>query len=139
METSPATRSSVSNYLDQNVTVSYQRTNATYALLYAFDPASAWLEERQNQLDAYRQQGLGENSRKVVSETLTLWLETGCYKRVSTCDDYRAKGCTCQDTIPFWPHAQEAGHGSMSMLIWKWCFWLGTGYKTPPPRQSKQS
>jgi len=75
-----------------------QRTNATYALLYAFDPGLAWLEERQNQLDAYRQQGLGDNSREVVSETLNVWgLNWMLQTEWSTFgDDYRANGCTAR-------------------------------------------
>ena len=44
---------------DQVVTNAYQRTNAIYALIYAFEPDWGWLRERQDQLDAYRQQGLG--------------------------------------------------------------------------------
>ena len=57
---------------DQIVTNSYQRTNAIYALIYAFEPDWGWLRERQNQLDAYRQQGLADTSRQVVSETMNV-------------------------------------------------------------------
>jgi len=48
----------------------YQRTNATYAFMYSFEPDIAWLRQRQEQLDTYRQQGLADTSRQVVSETL---------------------------------------------------------------------
>ena len=57
---------------DQIVTNAYQRTNATYALIYAFEPDWGWLQERQNQLDSYRQQGYPDTSRQVVSETLNV-------------------------------------------------------------------
>ena len=57
---------------DQITTNAYQRTNATYVLTYAFEPDWGWLQERENQLDAYRQKGLANNSRQVVSETLNI-------------------------------------------------------------------
>ncbi len=57
---------------DQIATNSYQRTNSTYALIYAFAPDWGWLQERQNMLDSYRQQGLSDTSRQVVSETLNI-------------------------------------------------------------------
>jgi len=50
----------------------YQNANATYAILYAYEPDWGWLQERQRQLDAYRQQGLADTSRQVVSETLNI-------------------------------------------------------------------
>ncbi len=57
---------------DNNVTNVYQRTNSSYALLYAFEPDWGWLQKRQNQLDSYLQQGLPGTSRQVVSETLNI-------------------------------------------------------------------
>lgn len=57
---------------DQITTNSYQRTNSTYAVMYAFEPDWGWLQQRQNQLDVYRQQGLSDTSRQVVSETLNI-------------------------------------------------------------------
>jgi RHS repeat-associated protein len=57
---------------DNNVTNVYQRTNATYALIYAFEPDWGWLQERQNKLNSYRQQGLADTSRQVTSETLNV-------------------------------------------------------------------
>ncbi len=53
-------------------TNAYQRTNATYAMLYAFEPDWGWLQQRQNKLDAYLQQGLTNGSRQVTSETLNV-------------------------------------------------------------------
>ena len=60
------------NMVNQVVTNSYQRVNATYALLYAFEPDWGWLQQRQNKLDAYLQQGLTNGSRQVVSESLNV-------------------------------------------------------------------
>ena len=60
------------NGVNQVVTNSYQRTNATYALLYAFAPDWGWLQQRQNKLDAYLQQGLSNGSRQVLSESLNV-------------------------------------------------------------------
>ncbi len=61
-----------SSLFNQVVTNSYQRVNATYALLYAFEPDWGWLQQRQNKLDAYLQQGLTNGSRQVVSESLNV-------------------------------------------------------------------
>ena len=46
--------------------------NSSYAILYAFEPDWGWLQERQKQLDAYRQQGYSDTSRQVVTETLNI-------------------------------------------------------------------
>lgn len=57
---------------DQIVTNSYQRTNATYNIMYAFEPDWGWLQARQAKLAAYRAQGLSDSSRQVTSETLNI-------------------------------------------------------------------
>ena len=57
---------------DYSVTNTYQRTNATYVLTYAFEPDWGWLAQRQRQLDVYLQQGYAPTSRQVVSETLNV-------------------------------------------------------------------
>ncbi len=57
---------------DQIVTNTYQRKNAAYALLYAFEPDWGWLQQRQNKLDGYLQQGLPNNSRQVLTENLNV-------------------------------------------------------------------
>jgi RHS repeat-associated protein len=54
-----------------NFTTTYN-ANSYYAMLYSFDPDWGWLKERQNQLQAYRQQGLGDSSRQVITETLNI-------------------------------------------------------------------
>jgi len=60
------------NWDDQTVTNTYQRTNASYAITYAFEPDQAWLRQRQDRLDQYRQQGLADTSREVTTETLNI-------------------------------------------------------------------
>lgn len=61
------------NWSDHAVTnSSYQRTNASYAIAYAFEPDQAWLRQRQDQLDRYRQQGLADTSREITTETLNI-------------------------------------------------------------------
>jgi RHS repeat-associated protein len=57
---------------DVNWSATYQRTNATYNLMYCFDPSPNWLRKRQEQLDTYRSQGFADNSRQVQSETLNV-------------------------------------------------------------------
>src|ERR1051326_7811299 len=49
----------------------YQKANASYALLYAFEPDWGWLRQRQQKLDAYRQ-AFSDTSRQVVTETLNV-------------------------------------------------------------------
>jgi RHS repeat-associated protein len=60
------------NFFNVVVTNSYQRTNANYALLYAFEPDQTWLQQRQHILDGYIAQGLANNSRQVLTETLNI-------------------------------------------------------------------
>ena len=58
---------------DQSVsTQPYQRTNATYIVLYGLDANSAWLTKRQQQLDSYREQGYADSSQQVKTETLNV-------------------------------------------------------------------
>ncbi len=59
-------------YADDTATISYQRRNSTSAQIYAFDAHGYWLRQRQKQLDAYRQLGLTNLSRQVLSETLNV-------------------------------------------------------------------
>jgi RHS repeat-associated protein len=60
------------NKSDQSTTNTYQRTNASYAITYAFEPDHEWLRQRQERLDRYRKQGLADTSREVVTETLNV-------------------------------------------------------------------
>jgi RHS repeat-associated protein len=57
---------------DQSYTTDYQRTNATYVLMYAFEMDPAWLKKRQEKLEWYRQQGFSDTSWQMVSETLNV-------------------------------------------------------------------
>jgi hypothetical protein len=59
-------------YDDQITTNAYQCTNATYAILYAFEPDWGWLQQRENKLDTYLQEGMTNGSRQVTSETLNI-------------------------------------------------------------------
>jgi RHS repeat-associated protein len=62
-----------STFADQSVsTAVYERTNASYVLLYAFDANAAWLTARQRQLDSYIQQGYGPSTTQVMTETLNV-------------------------------------------------------------------
>jgi RHS repeat-associated protein len=93
-------------------TNSYQRTNATYALVYAFEPDWSWLQQRENKLDAYRQQGYADTSRQVVSETLNVmglnWmLQTEGAEQMLAAQD----GALPQYNHRFGRMAQEAGNG----------------------------
>jgi RHS repeat-associated protein len=53
-------------------TTGYQKANANYALVYAFEPDWGWLQRRQRQLEAYRQRELADTSREVLTETLNV-------------------------------------------------------------------
>jgi RHS repeat-associated protein len=57
---------------DQSSTNQYQRTNSSYAIMYAFDASPQWLQKRQQKLNAYLQQGLSNTSRQVTTETLNV-------------------------------------------------------------------
>ena len=59
-------------YFDRSSTNTYQATNASYAIMYAFEASPSWLQERQLRLDAYRQQGFADLSRQVTTETLNV-------------------------------------------------------------------
>ncbi len=60
------------NFANQTVTNSYQRTNSYYAILYAFEPDWGWLQQRENVLDNYLQQGYANSSWQVTCETLNI-------------------------------------------------------------------
>jgi len=62
-----------SSWADQTLNQAlYQKTNATYVLLYSFDANAAWLTARQRQLDVYRQEGYADTSPQVSEETLNV-------------------------------------------------------------------
>jgi RHS repeat-associated protein len=57
---------------DFSSTNTYQRTNASYAIIYSFEASPQWLQARQQKLDAYRAQGWPDSSRQVTTETLNV-------------------------------------------------------------------
>ena len=97
---------------DQISTNSYQRTNSTYAILYAFEPDWGWLKERQSQLDNYRLQGLADTSRQVTSETLNV-MGLNWMLQTTVAEQLLAQQL---GILPQWHHrigrmAQETGKG----------------------------
>ena len=70
-----------SSSADGSSTRYFQSLGSTNTILYGFEPDWGWLQQRQDRLDVYRQQGLTDDSLPVVSETmnvmgLTLLLES---------------------------------------------------------------
>lgn len=57
---------------NQSVPNVYQSTNANYVILYAFEPDWGWLQQRENKLNIYLQEGLTNGSRQVTCETLNI-------------------------------------------------------------------
>ncbi len=59
---------------DQDAPSYYTNWNSTYNIIYGFEPdwGWGWLRKRQNKLAAYRQQGLPDTSRQVVTETMNV-------------------------------------------------------------------
>jgi len=100
------------NLINTTVTNSYQRTNSTYAILYAFEPDWGWLQQRENKLDAYLQTGLTNGSRQVTSETLNI-MGLNWMLQTEQAEEMLA---TQLGILPQWFHrigrmAQESGHG----------------------------
>ncbi len=92
--------------------ISYQCTNANYALIYSFDASPQSLQQRQQQLDAYRQQGLADTSRQVVTETLNVmgmswYLQTELVQQLLA---WQA-GLIPMNHYRFGRMGQESGHG----------------------------
>ena len=100
------------NYADQISTNSYQRTNSTYALLYAFEPDWGWLQQRENKLDTYLQQGLTNGSRQVTSETLNIMGLNWMLQTESAGQMLASQlGMSLMDYHRLGRMAQETGHG----------------------------
>jgi len=69
----------------------YKR-GANYALIYGFDATGGLMNHRQKKLEAYRADGLGNESREVLTETLNVigqqWLyQTELFQRISATID----------------------------------------------------
>jgi len=60
------------NGYDSSSTNAYQRTNASYAIIYAFDASPQWLQARQQKLEAYQAQNQPSTSPQVTLETLNV-------------------------------------------------------------------
>jgi RHS repeat-associated protein len=89
-----------------------QSTPNTYVILYAFEPDWGWLQERENKLDAYLQQGLTNGSSSVEAETLNIM---GLNWMLQTAQTERMLAAQL-GILPMYYHrlgrmAQEAGRG----------------------------
>ncbi len=100
------------NFANMTVTNSYQSTNATYALLYAFEPDWGWLQQRENKLDTYLQQGMTNGSRQVTSETLNVMGLTWMLQTAQAGSMMASQlGISEQNFHRIGRMAQETGHG----------------------------
>ena len=100
------------NGINTTVTNSYQSTNASYALLYSFEPDWGWLQQRQNKLSAYLQQGLTNGSRQVTCETLNVMGMTWMLQTAQAGTMMASQiGISEQYFHRIGRMAQEAGHG----------------------------
>jgi RHS repeat-associated protein len=100
------------NGINTTVTNSYQSTNASYALLYAFEPDWGWLQQRENKLDTYLQQGLTNGSRQVTCETLNVMGLTWMLQTAQAGTMMASQiGISEQYFHRIGRMAQEAGHG----------------------------
>jgi RHS repeat-associated protein len=91
---------------------SYKNANANYAILYSFEPDWGWLQQRQQKLDAYRQQGYPDTSRQVLTETLNImglnWeLQDETFEKMIA----QQIGVLPQHAHRMGRMAQESGHG----------------------------
>jgi YD repeat-containing protein len=57
---------------DLSIANTYRCTNASYGIIYAFEPDLKWLNEREQALDTYRQKGFADTSRQVLTESLNI-------------------------------------------------------------------
>jgi len=83
---------------DTTSTNTYQRTNASYAVLYGFETSPQWLQKRQQKLALYLQQGLSATSRQVTAETLNVmglsWMVQKELVSEMTCQQQNLLPCT---------------------------------------------
>jgi hypothetical protein len=69
------------NLPDKSETKSYQKNDSfAYAILYGFSPSGRLLQKRQDQLNAYLDQGLADDSKEVRSELLNVMGLTWLYQ-----------------------------------------------------------
>jgi RHS repeat-associated protein len=97
---------------DQSKTNNYQRTNSSYAIMYAFEANPAWLTERQQKLDAYLAAGYTNGSRQVTTETLNV-MGLGWMVQTELAQELLSQewGQLPQNHHRFGRMAQEAGRG----------------------------
>jgi RHS repeat-associated protein len=97
---------------DYSFTNTYQRTNATYAIMYAFEANQAWLKERQQMLNTYIQEGLSSTSREVTTETLNV-MGLGWMVQTELTEEVMSQewGLLPENFHRFGRMAQEAGRG----------------------------
>lgn len=97
---------------DQRSTNAYQTTNASYAIMYAFEANPAWLTERQQKLDAYLAAGYTNGSRQVTTETLNVmglgWMVQTELAHELLCQEW---GQLPENQHRFGRMGQEAGSG----------------------------
>ena len=68
----PKDTSGSSYGLDMSIANTYRCTNASYGIIYAFEPDLKWLNEREQELDTYRQNKYADISRQVLTESLNV-------------------------------------------------------------------
>jgi len=97
---------------DKSSTNAYMRTNASYAIMYGFDANPAWLQARQQRLDAFLQQGLPNSSRQVTTETLNV-MGLGWMVQTELAHELLSQewGQLSEQQHRFGRMAQEAGKG----------------------------
>ena len=93
----------------------------TYNLMYAFEPDWGWLQQRQDKLDSYRQQGYADYSFDVVSETLNVMslnyaLQTWSIQQIQAAQ----MGILPQNYNLMGRMGQETGNGYyFDIFLWK--------------------
>jgi RHS repeat-associated protein len=97
---------------DKSSTNAYQCTNASYAVMYGFEPNQYWLQERQRKLNAYLSEGLPNTSRQVTTETLNVmglgWMVQTALAQDLLCQEWNQLP---ENQHRFGRMAQEAGKG----------------------------
>jgi RHS repeat-associated protein len=97
---------------DRSFTNSYQTTNASYVVTYGFEPNQAWLQKRQQTLNAYLAAGYTNGSRQVTCETLNV-MGLGWMVQTELAGELLAQegGQLHQNHHRFGRMAQELGRG----------------------------
>ena len=97
---------------DRSSTNPYQTTNASYAIIYAFEANQAWLTERQQKLDAYLAEGYTNGSRQVTTEALNV-MGLGWMVQTELSEELLSQewGELPQNHHRFGRMAEEAGRG----------------------------